>query len=150
MVYVVVNDADETVKDYQSAIRFAGEALLKVNNIKSDYIQACIDREVDFPTGLSLASGQGVAMPHGNSDFVTEDSVSVVRLSEPVVFGLMEDKNQKVGVTLVFNLALSSGKQHMAVLRKVIALFQDDVFIKKCQKNSVEEVASNIKAKLDS
>ena len=38
MVYVVVNDADETVKDYQSAIRFAGEALLKVNNIKSDYI----------------------------------------------------------------------------------------------------------------
>lgn len=89
-------------------------------------------------------------MPHGNSDFVTEDSVSVVRLSEPVVFGLMEDKNQKVGVTLVFNLALSSGKQHIAVLRKVIALFQDDVFIKKCQKNSVEEVASNIKAKLDS
>ncbi|MCF0240367.1 MAG: PTS sugar transporter subunit IIA, partial [Streptococcus gallolyticus] len=41
MVYVVVNDADETVNDYQSAIRFAGEALLEVNNIKSDYIQAC-------------------------------------------------------------------------------------------------------------
>ncbi|MEX2784892.1 PTS sugar transporter subunit IIA [Streptococcus sp. H49] len=150
MVYVVVNDADETVIDYQSAIRFAGEPLLKLNNIKSEYIQACIDREMDFPTGLSLADGQGVAMPHGDSSFVNEDSISVVRLSNPITFGLMEDKKQKVKVALVFNLALSSGEQHIKVLKKVIALFQDESFMKKSLADSHKNIAREIKERLDS
>ena len=57
---------------------------------------------------MLLANGDGIAIPHGNSDLVNKDSISVVRIKNTVEFGRMEDKDLKVGCSLVFNLALAS------------------------------------------
>lgn len=145
---IKVNSAEASVNTYEAVIRLAGQSLVDGGNIDSKYIEACIAREVDFPTGLQLADGQGIAMPHGDSDFVKKDSLSVVRTKKDVLFGRMEDKDQKVACRLVFNLALASGQQHITVLRKLIGLFQDEAFIAACQSLSDEETADYIKMRL--
>lgn len=145
---IKINSADESVDTYEEVIRLAGQALVEAGNIDPKYIDACIAREVDFPTGLLLADGQGIAMPHGDSDFVKKDSLSVVRTQKDVAFGRMEDKDQKVACRLVFNLALASGQQHITVLRKLIGLFQEEAFITACQSLSDEETADYIKKRL--
>lgn len=141
---IFVNDAANDVKNYQEAIQLSGGKLAEAGMIDPQYIDACIDRETDFPTGLLLADGEGIAMPHGNSDLVKKDSLSVVRAEDPIEFGRMEDKDQKVNCSLIFNLALASGQQHLSILRKLIGLFQDEAFVKTRQTASKEEVQSFI------
>ena len=73
---VIVSNGQDTITTYQEAIRTAGEKLVEKGNIDAKYIDACIEREIDFPTGLLLANGDGIAIPHGNSDLVNKDSIS--------------------------------------------------------------------------
>lgn len=141
---IKVNSAEDSINTYEGVIRLAGQALVDAGNIDPKYIDACIAREVDFPTGLQLADGQGIAMPHGDSDFVEKDSLSVVRTANDIAFGRMEDKDQQVACRLIFNLALASGQQHITVLRKLIGLFQDEAFIASCQTLPDEEAAAYI------
>lgn len=145
---IIVSNAPAEVSTYQAGIRAAGEKLVEIGNIDPAYIAACIDREVDFPTGLLLANGEGIAIPHGNSDLVKKDSISVVRLEKAVAFGRMEDKDLTVGCSLIFNLALASGAQHISILRKLIGQFQDDEFVKTCQTAEQNEVQAYITKKL--
>lgn len=137
---IIVSDATSEVRSYKDAIRLAGSKLVETNAIDFAYIDACIERETDFPTGLFLVNGEGIAMPHGNSDLVKIDSISVVRTSEGVEFGRMEDKDQKVICSLVFNLALASGQHHLSILRKLIGLFQNEAFVQTCQTANKDEV----------
>lgn len=145
---VIVSNGQDTITTYQEAIRTAGEKLVEKGNIDAKYIDACIEREIDFPTGLLLANGDGIAIPHGNSDLVNKDSISVVRIKNTVEFGRMEDKNLKVGCSLVFNLALASGNQHIGILRKLIGLFQDEEFVDTCKNEETDTVQKYLLTKL--
>ena len=82
----------QNVHSYQEAIKKAGEALVSSNAVTSKFSQACIDREADFPTGLLLPSGRGVAIPHGDSSLVKKSSISILRLDNMVDFGLFLEK----------------------------------------------------------
>ena len=129
---VIVSNGQDTITTYQEAIRTAGEKLVE-KGILMLSILTLVLKEIDFPTGLLLANGDGIAIPHGNSDLVNKDSISVVRIKNTVEFGRMEDKDLKVGCSLVFNLALASGNQHIGILRKLIGLFQDEEFVDTCK-----------------
>lgn len=122
-----------SVATYQDAIRSTGHVLIDAEYVKPEYVEACINRESDFPTGLQLPDGIGVAIPHGDAELVKESSLSVLRIDAPVLFGLMEDREQKIPVSLVFHLALSSGGDHIKMLRKLMRFLQDDDFMTQCK-----------------
>lgn len=147
-VKIYVNEVTEDISTYQDAISLAGMILFENKCIKQDYIDACIDREVLYPTGLSLGNGIGVAIPHGDSDLVLDNSISVLRLSKPVSFGLMEDNKQQVSCDLIFNLALTTGNTHIEMLRKIMGLLQDDNFIDMCLNEKIDDVKKYIESKL--
>ena len=48
---IIVSNAPATVSTYQDGIKSAGGKLDELGNIDPAYIDACINREVDFPTG---------------------------------------------------------------------------------------------------
>lgn len=131
-IAILVNSADETINTYQQAVRIAGQALLERNYVKPEFIEACIKRESDFPTGLLFSNNNGIAIPHANVEFVNKSSISVVKLSHGVEFGNMEDASLRINCKLIFNLALNSGEEHITILRKLIKLFQDNTFIHQC------------------
>ncbi len=148
-IVVVANEAPENVKDYAAAINFAGQKLIEKDVITPEYITACIERETDFPTGLELPYEDNVAMPHGNSAFVKKNGVSFVRAKNRIVFGSMEDKNEKVECSFIFNLALSSGEEHLNVLKKLIRLFQNEDFIKLCREETIDNIRGYIGSYLE-
>ncbi len=51
---ILVNDVDNSISDYQTAITFAGTQLLEKGYITAEYIDACLEREKSYPTGLMI------------------------------------------------------------------------------------------------
>lgn len=94
-------------------------------------------------------NSEGIALPHGDSTYVENDSISLVKTKNAIEFGRMEDNSQKVSCHLIFNLALSSGQNHIQVLRKLITLFQNEQFIKNCYEPNAEETVNYIENLLD-
>lgn len=147
-IEIFVNEGTPDILTYQEAIKFAGQVMLKKDAITPAFSQACIDREKQFPTGLKLADGTGIAIPHGDSNLVIKSSISFVRLIQPVNFGLMEDAKKQVECKFLFNLALAKGEQHLTMLRNLMRLFQSEEFIHDLANLPLAELAANLRDKL--
>ncbi len=145
---ILVNEVSDGNMDYRAAIRCAGEKLLEKGYITAQYIEACLAREKSYPTGLLMANGQGIAIPHADYTLVKTDSISVVRFSHDVTFGQMEDADLSVGCGIVFNLAFASSDRHLAILRRLFTLFQDLTFIESCRSLKTDEVGDYIQGML--
>lgn len=130
------------------AIELAGNELLKEVKVLSGFISACTEREQSFPTALALPSGYAIAIPHGESKYVIEDSISFVRLISPVAFHLMDDPSKVMNCSLVFNLALSNGETHLQILRLLMKLFQNDEFIHECMTSDISLLPDYLKSQL--
>lgn len=141
---ILVNNANDAITSYQQAIHYAGQALLAEKLIKPEFIQACIEREQLYPTGLLFDDGQAIAIPHSRAELVNRSSISIVKLAKPVKFGRMEDPTLTVACRLVFNLALNSGDQHITILRKLMKLCQHTEFIEYCYQLENKEAADYI------
>ena len=135
-MHILVHDLDQKIATYQDAILESGSYLLEKNYITPDYISACINREKEYPTGLLMNNGIGIAIPHANYQLVKSDSISLVRSTKGVIFGQMEDANLMVSCQLIFNLALATSDQHLSILKRLFTLFQDESFVNKCQQSN--------------
>ena len=125
-------------KNWEEALRICGSALIENNCIGKDFIEACITREKSFPTGLPTVIP--VAIPHAASDEVYNTSICVLKLKNPVSFNRMDDAEESVNATLVFNLAIKGHNNHLDFLQKLIAFVMDEEKIKECLKLSVEDI----------
>lgn len=148
MMKIFVQSLNSSDLTYQKVIEAAGKPMLKNNLITKSFITACIKRETDFPTGLQVNSELGIAIPHGNPDLVKSSSISFVRLIQPVTFGRMDDKSQKVECSFIFNLALTKGSQHLTMLRTLMKLFQDKIFIENIKSKNIDDLNDYLYQKL--
>lgn len=140
--------SESNAKTDIEAIKDAGQILFYNDCIDYRFTEACLSRETNYPTGLSLNENYAIAMPHGGAEFVKKDSISVVRMTTPVLFGRMEDAQKKVSVNLAFNLAISKGTNHLLMLRQLMKLFQNAEFLTNCMKLEPQKAAVYIKEKL--
>lgn len=92
--------------------------------VKDSYAQAVVDREGEFPTGLNTL-GVKVAVPHTNPEHVNQAAILVAKLSHPVVFKEMGNSGKDVAAELVFMLAVTDPKEHLATLSKLMGIFSD-------------------------
>lgn len=97
--------------------------------VKDSFIQAVLDREKVFPTGLQIGE-INVAIPHAEPEHVNQACIGICSLKEPVLFSRMDDDSQKVPVKLVLMLALSEAHSHMEVLSRIIRSISDEKFVK--------------------
>lgn len=139
-MFILVHDLEENICTYQDAITASGSYLLTQNYIHADYINACIDREKNYPTGLMMSNDICIAIPHANYQLVKSDAISLVRSTKGIEFSQMDDANLKIKCQLIYNLALSTSDQHLSILRKLFVLFQDENFVTSCQKLSCNQV----------
>ncbi|MCO6556293.1 MAG: PTS sugar transporter subunit IIA [Gilliamella sp.] len=139
-MHILVHDLGEDIATYQDTINASGSYLLEKDYIQIEYIAACINREKEYPTGLLMNNGVGIAIPHANYQLVKKDAISIVRSAKGVTFGKMEDASSKVSCQLIFNLALATSDQHLSILRRLFALFQDESFVNKCQQFNCKQI----------
>jgi PTS system galactitol-specific IIA component len=123
------------------AIKITGSELLKNGFVKEGFIDACIDREKSFPTGLPTEIG--VAIPHCDAEYVIEPAICVLRLGKPVLFENMGGE-EPVRCEFVMNLALHKQEDQVVLLRKIIGIIQDRMYMENIKKLSTQEVAESL------
>lgn len=146
---LVYEDCTGQINSYQDAIKLAGKQFVKQGMVVPEYINACVDREKGFPTGLAVKNNIGIAIPHGNEKYVKTSGVSFLRLMKPVNFGLMEDASKNVSCQFIFNLALFQGEQQLKMLRKLMLLFRSDDFLTSIAVDKLDDIQTSLSQELD-
>lgn len=97
--------------------------LISKGYAKQGYLQAVLNREKEYPTGLPT-NGVGVAIPHADTKYVLKPGIAVATLKNPVKFNVMGNPEQQVDVKLLFMLAIKEPKFQVNILKKLVSIFQ--------------------------
>lgn len=115
---------------YMDVFRQLGGALIREGYTKDSYVDALMEREQNYPTGLDI-NGFGVAIPHTDIEHVNKAAIAVASLNNPVTFFQMGTEDEKVEVRLVFMLAITQPDAHIDELQKILAVIQDVSVLKR-------------------
>lgn len=117
LVQAKANSREEIIKQL-------GSLLFEHGLVKDTFVQAVLDREKAFPTGLQTNT-LGMAIPHTDTEHVNSPALAIATLSQPVIFQAMGDPDTSVAVQVVMMLAINDPKAVVHVLRKVISILED-------------------------
>lgn len=96
----------ENVSSQQELFRSIGNQLLAKKLVNPGYIEAIIEREQNFPTGLDLSvirsDSPNVAIPHTEVEYCNWKGIVVVRLEQPIMFCSMIAPDKKILVSDAF------------------------------------------------
>ncbi|MEG0330259.1 MAG: PTS sugar transporter subunit IIA [Longicatena sp.] len=124
------------VKDWKEAIKVAAQPLLNDGSIDVTYVDAMIQTVIDLGSYIVLAPN--IALPHARSkNNVFKDSVSLLKLSQPVYF----DENEDSRAILIIPIACTSNEGHMEMLGRVAEVLGDlDTIEKLLETNDKDEI----------
>jgi phosphocarrier protein FPr len=106
--------------DKLSAIKQAGELLVKAGYVAPAYVAGMLAREETMSTYI----GNGVAIPHGkfeDREIIYSTGISVVQFPEGVVWDADEDET----AYLVIGIAATSD-EHMGILTNLAEVLEDE------------------------
>ena len=118
---------DYEVDDKESLLKTIGQDLIDKDYVKSSYIDAILDREANFPTGLPTK--HGVAIPHTSTEYANTNKLVFVKLKDPVVFNEMGNDENPVDISLVIFIIVNDGEDHMRTLTSIIGIIQDEALL---------------------
>ena len=138
-------------KNYEDVMAQVGGALTREGYTKDSYVDALIEREKEYPTGLDV-DGFGVAIPHTPVEHVNKTAIAVAVLKDPVEFTAMGTDDEFVQVKIVMMLAIA-GKPgehgaHIDELQRIMAILQDTSLLEKIRDaKDADEVIELVKEK---
>lgn len=133
-------------RDFNDVVRELGSKMEKYDFVKSSYIDAVIEREQKFPTGLEMGE-YGVAIPHADQRHVNKSVVAVASLEKPIGVSSMINPSKKIRVGLVFLLAVREPEKQVKILSKLMAIFQDIDLLNKIEdSDSSDEIFSYVES----
>lgn len=127
----------------QDVIRSLFEKLYSLQYVKESYLEAVLHREIVYPTGLPL-SNTGVAIPHTDSQHVLKPTIGVCILDKPVAFKMMGSPDTVVNVEVVLMLAISDPQKQLAMLQRLMGVFQDEQAMEAIKNAATEEEVVNL------
>lgn len=125
-------------KDYEDAIRQVGQKFLQEGFVKDTYIDAVVEREKVFATGLEL-EGISIAMPHTDVIHVNKPGVTVAKLAHPVEFEHMGEPGRKVQAEMLFMMAITNPEDQIGTITNVLGVFQNKEALKAFKDAKSEE-----------
>lgn len=115
---------DISEKDYESVIKKLGKTMERNNYVKETFINAVIEREKIYPTGLP-SSKLSVAIPHTDTKHVKKSSISIGILKEPIEFKMMGNIKKSLKVKIVLLLAIKDSAMQIDLLKKLMTVIQN-------------------------
>lgn len=122
---------DSEYKTSEEVIKGLGDLLYNNQYVGKEFIQAVLDREKEYPTGIP--SKFPIALPHTTSKFVNKSGIAIALLKEPVEFYQMGDNNKKLDVKIVVMLAIDNSKQHLKYLQRIMDIFEDHEILRQLE-----------------
>jgi galactitol PTS system EIIA component len=134
--------AEANVDNWEQSLKTTADILYENHCVKKDFYESCVKREKQFPTGMTPECP--VAIPHTDKDCVRENSICVLRLCRPVLFGRMDDPQKTVPVIFVINMALLDDDEHLKMIKKIIISIQDVGYIDRLKNMSLAEMKQSL------
>lgn len=129
----------------EEAIRLCGQALCQAGIVKESFIEDCIRREREYPTGI--CTDVPVSIPHCKSDAILQSGVCYLRLDQPVEFRRMDDDEETIMTRSIFNLAITAG-DHLDFLQKMMSIVGDEEFVAELEQVDIGDVPKRLKVRL--
>jgi PTS system galactitol-specific IIA component len=134
--------------DSSAVIRALGGLLLAQEFVHDTFIDAVLEREKIFATGLPTPEIQ-VAIPHADVEHVKRASIAVGVLAAPVAFGEMGNPDGTVDVRIACCLAVKESDSLVLLLQNLVGIFQDTDFLRQIlAQDKAEDVADLFNARL--
>jgi len=111
--------------DCEDLLRIASNHLYNHGYVTESYLDALIQRESVYPTGLPTP-GVKVALPHTTTEYALRPGILMLNLKEPVAFKEMGNGVLDVMVDIVFVIVVSDAKEQVGVLKKMMGMFADE------------------------
>ncbi|SEO41499.1 PTS system, galactitol-specific IIA component [Amphibacillus marinus] len=112
----------------EDALKQVATALFQQGLVKESYINAVIEREKQYATGLPT-EGIAVAIPHTDCIHVNQKAIAIAVLDKPIEFGIMGELDSTTPVSIIFMLAMDQEHAQLSLLQNLMAIFQDRVFL---------------------
>lgn len=130
----------------QDVIKQLTELLAKQKRVKTSFLQAVLEREKQYPTGLPSA-GVFVAIPHADSQHVDQSGVAIATLKKPVAFGMMGTPDKTLEVEVVLLLAIADSGVHLQLLTGLMSVFSNGSLLRKVKDaGTAEEIVELLHA----
>lgn len=138
---------EAVAKSNEDIIEQMAEKLYEKGLVKKTYIDAVIEREHHFATGLPT-NGYSVAIPHTDVEHVNKKSISLAILKDSVDFGVMGEETATTPVKLVFMLAMDQKHSQLELLKKLMSIFSNpetlQTIVKEECKTNIKELVLNL------
>jgi len=145
---IISNLEAKTTDDIFHAL---SEILLKSGFVKDTFLNGIVEREKEYPTGLTLGK-YNVAIPHTDAIHVIKPAISVITLKHPVTFNNM-DGNGQVNVNIIFGMVLNEPYSQVMMLKQLMFLIQDEDVLKNMHeakdREELYDIVSNFECDLD-
>ena len=114
---------DLAASDQTELLTHMCEVALSRGLVKEGYLEAVLEREKQYPTGLETKIIK-VAVPHAmDKSQVIQPAILVAKLKTPVLFKEMGEGLVDVPAEMVFLLAMNGQKNQLKTLQKIVGLF---------------------------
>jgi len=132
-------------KNSEDVITELGNAMKEGGYVKDSYLNAVLEREKVFPTGLP-GEGICIAIPHTDSKHVNKSAIATGILINPVKFSMMGDEKTILDVEIVMLLAIDDPNAQLKLLQKLMSVIQNQELLLKLKasttKNEVMQLLS--------
>ncbi|WP_010648213.1 PTS sugar transporter subunit IIA [Oceanobacillus massiliensis] len=144
---VILLNLEGTTKE--EVLETVSSNLVDKGLVKPSFIQAIINREGEFATGLPTA-GVSVAIPHTDVEHVNQKTISIAVLKDPVDFVIMGDDSETTPVQIVFMLAMDEPHSQLSLLQRLMQVFQNEEVLKELASQTDKTAIKNLmEEKLD-
>lgn len=106
------------------------QKLNQLNYIEDGYLDAIIEREKAYPTGLQTPFFT-VAIPHTDPQFIKKPFIYLVKLQKPIAFGQMGTTDTLIDVDCTFVLGMEKGTDQLVVLQRLMKMFSTEEVMNK-------------------
>jgi len=130
---------NSSFKNKEELFKEVTQYLEKTGYVSSEFEEALIEREKEFPTGLPTEPA--VAIPHTDGTYVRKDTILCIRNTSKIAFNEMGgDDEDLVYPQIFFMLVLGDGKQHLEQLQLLVEKIQGGQLVAECLKaDNIEE-----------
>ena len=111
-------------KNKEEVLEDLSNAAIKAGYAKSGYLEAILEREEKYPTGLHTPEIE-VAIPHADAEWANAPSLTIGLLEHPVTFKPMGGEGGDVAVEIVFMLTIKEPKQQIKFLQAFSTLMAE-------------------------
>ena len=117
---IYIKDAEDSTKLF----KIIGKELIQKRIVKDNFVDAIIEREKNYPTGIDLSVVEGqkynVAIPHTEIEYCCDKCIVFVKIKNEIGFKNMISPDQELKVKYLFIIVNNENEAQTNILSNIM------------------------------